>query len=82
MHRHALSLWLNSVRGGLERLIADGPGFSSQGWQGNLGQDHVRICFEINFLDSKEGSKVASISVTVGVIWIIGIQTASWHGLC
>jgi len=56
-----LSLWLNMVRGGLERLLVYGPGFNSQGWPGNLDQDRVRVCFEINFSDRKEGLSVSSI---------------------
>jgi len=55
-----LPLWLNTVHGGLERLLVYGPGFNSQGWPSNLGQDRVRVRFEINFLDSKEGSTVSS----------------------
>jgi len=49
------------VRGGLGRLPVHGPGFKFQGWPGNLGQDSVRVCFEINFADRKEGSMVSSI---------------------
>jgi len=58
---YALSLWLNTVCGTLERFLVYGPAFNSQGWPGNLGQERVRICFEINFSDRKEGSTVSSI---------------------
>ena len=54
-------LSLNTVRGGLERLLVYDPGFNSQGWPSNLGQDHVRVCFEINFSDRKENSSVSFI---------------------
>ena len=57
----ALSSWLSTVRDGLEWLHVHGPGFNSQGWPGNLGQDRVRVCFEINFSERKEGSTVSSI---------------------
>ena len=38
-----------------------GPGFKFQGWPGNLSEDDVRVCFEINFSDRKEGLTVSSI---------------------
>jgi len=56
-----LSSWLSTVRGGLGRLTVHGPGFKFQCWPGNLGQDGVCVCFEINFSDRKEGSTVSSI---------------------
>jgi len=56
-----LSSWLSTVRGELGRLPVHGPGFKFQGWPGNLGQDDVCVCFEINFSDRKEGSTVSSI---------------------
>jgi len=59
--KSALSLWLSTVRRGLGRLLVHGPGFKSQGWPGNLGQDGVCVCFDINFSDRKEGSTVSSI---------------------
>jgi len=48
------------VCGGLEQFVY-GPGFNSQGWPGNLGQDRVHICFEINFSGTKEGLTVSSV---------------------
>jgi len=54
-------LRLNMVGGGLKRLLVYGHGFNSQGWPGNLGQDHIRVCFEINLLDSEVGLTVSSI---------------------
>ena len=42
----ALYLWLNTVRGGLERLRAYDPGFNSQDWPSNLGQNHVHVFLE------------------------------------
>ena len=50
MAMNALSLWLNSVCSGLERLLVYGPGFSSQGWLGNLGHDR-----NIAFLGQERG---------------------------
>jgi len=58
MYLGQLSLWLNTIHGGLEWLLVYGPEFSSQGWPGNLGQGCVRICFGINFLDRKGFSGV------------------------
>jgi len=57
----ALSSWLSTVRGGLGRLPVHGLGFKFKGWPGNLGQDGIRVCFEINFSDRKEGSTLSSI---------------------
>jgi len=48
-------------RGWLGRLPGHGPGFKFQGWPGNLGQDGIHVCFEINFSDRKEGLTVSSI---------------------
>jgi len=54
-----LVLWLKMVCGGLEQPFKQplvyGPVYNSQGWPGSLGQGRVCVCFEINFLDRKEG---------------------------
>jgi len=42
-------------------LLVYGSGFNFQGWPGHLGQGRVRICFEINFSDRKEGLTVSSM---------------------
>ena len=64
-HRGTLSSWLNTVRGWLERLLVHGPGFNSQGLPGNLGQDRVSVCFEINFSDRKRVRPVSYTHLTL-----------------
>ena len=53
--RDAVSLWLHTVRVGLEYLLVCDSGFNSQGWSHNFCHDRVCVCFDINFSDRKEG---------------------------